>query len=240
MKTLFITGTDTGVGKTLITALLALHFQNQGINCGAMKPFASGCEMVNGELVSEDAQFLRAATGVSDELNLINPIRLQEPLAPLMSARRAGIESENFFEEAKTALDILQTRHDLVLVEGVGGLLVPICERNGCILTCIDLIEAWQMPLVIVARRTLGTINHTLLTIEVLKKQAKIEGLIFCNAESVDENDIAAQDSPKFIAEMANLPIWGQVPFLKELTTDNLRNAASQYLQIPKIKGVRF
>jgi dethiobiotin synthetase len=87
MKSLFVTGTDTGVGKTLVTALLALHFQARGQSCGVMKPFASGCELINGDLVSEDALFLRAATGVRDELDFINPVRLQAPLAPLVAAR---------------------------------------------------------------------------------------------------------------------------------------------------------
>ena len=233
MKTLFITGTDTGVGKTLVTALLALHFQKQGINCGVMKPFASGCAMVNGELISEDAQFLKNATGVKDELNLINPIRLQEPLAPLMAARRAAIDSSKFFAQAQTSLKILQAHYELVS-RSAGGLLAPLCEQEGRILTCLDLIEAWQMPVVIVARRTLGTINHTLLTIETLRAKANIEGLVFCDAEVVSEDDIAAQSSPELIAEITGLPIWGRVPYLQQLTPDSLPKAAQKYLDIPK------
>src|SRR5687768_7689794 len=128
MNSLFVTGTDTGVGKTLVTALLALRFQAQGKNCGVMKPFASGCDTVNGELVSEDARFLQVATGQQDETDLINPFRLQEPLAPLVAARRSNIETRHFFDQAKTAFDVLQSRHDMVVVEGVGGLLVPIAE----------------------------------------------------------------------------------------------------------------
>ncbi len=231
MKTLFVTGTDTGVGKTLVTALLCLHFQQRGLNCGVMKPFASGCDLINGQLVSEDARFLRDVTGVQDELDLINPLRLQEPLAPLMAARRGGIESANFFAQAKSALDVLLARHDLVLVEGVGGLMVPIAENNGQILTCADLIEAWQMPIVIAARRTLGTINHTLLTVEALREN-RIEGLIFCDAESVPEDDLAAQTSPNLIAEMTGLPVWGNVPFLEDLSPEKLRAAAKKYLTV--------
>lgn len=237
MKTFFVTGTDTGVGKTLVTALLVLHFQNQGINCGVMKPFASGCEMINGELVSDDAQFLRDSTEVMDELKLINPVRLQEPLAPLIAARRAGIDSSEFINQAKSALEILQTHHEMVFVEGVGGLLAPIAEQDGKILTCLDLIEAWQMPVFIVARRTLGTINHTLLTIEGLQGRAQIVGLIFCDSEAVTAADVAAQTSPDIIAEMTKLPIWGQIPFLDDLSPENLREAAKNYLNIPNKNG---
>jgi dethiobiotin synthetase len=240
MRSLFITGTDTGVGKTLVTALLALHFQEQGINCGVMKPFASGCEWVNGELQSEDALFLQAATEVQDEPGLINPIRLQEPLAPLVAARRAGIETPDFFGQAQTAFGILQERYEMMLIEGVGGLLAPIAERERRILTGLDLIEEWQMPVVIVARRTLGTINHTLLTVEALKKQATIIGLVFCDAQAVLTDDVAAQTSPQLIAEMTGLPIWGQVPFLQDLRPDALRLAANAHLQIPIAKGSRF
>jgi dethiobiotin synthetase len=225
MKSLFITGTDTGVGKTLVTALLALHFRSRGIDCGVMKPFASGCEWQNGALVSEDALFLRDATSVEDELDFINPIRLQEPLAPLMAARSAGTETGDFFERAHAAFQELQARHEMVLVEGVGGLLVPIAERNGRILTCRDLIEEWNLPVIVVARRTLGTINHTLLTLEALRG-ADVRGLVLCDAEPVDENDVAAQTSPAIIAEMTGLPIWGQVPFLDDLSRDELEGVA--------------
>ena len=233
MKSLFVTGTDTGVGKTLVTALLALHFQEQGINCGVMKPFASGCQLVTGELQSEDGLFLREATGVQDELGLINPIRLQEPLAPLTAGRRAGVDTTNFFAQARHAFDVLQSRYDLVVVEGVGGLLAPIAERETRILTSLDLIEEWQMPVVVVARRTLGTINHTLLTVEALKKRATIGGLVFCDAEPVPDDDIAAQTSPQLIAEITDLPVWGQVPFLPNLKSGGLREAARTHLQTP-------
>jgi dethiobiotin synthetase len=234
MKSLFVTGTDTGVGKTLVTALLALHFQARGQSCGVMKPFASGCELINGDLVSEDALFLREATGVQDELDLINPIRLQEPLAPLVAARLAERETTHFFEQAQQAYEVLQARYDGVVVEGVGGLIVPIAERQGRFLTCLDLIEAWQLPVVIVARRTLGTINHTLLTVEAMQKRATIAGLIFCDAEPVSNDDIAAQTSVDIIAETTGLPIWGQVPFLKDLSQSALREAVDKSLQIPK------
>lgn len=234
MKSLFVTGTDTGVGKTLVTALLALHFQDQGFNCGVMKPFASGCDLINGELVSEDALLLRQATGVPDELDLINPIRLQEPLAPLVAARRERKDTAHFFEQAKHALEILQSRHEMMIVEGVGGLLAPIAEYKGQVLTNLDLIGEWQLPVVIVARRTLGTINHTLLTVEALKNQTTIAGLIFCDAEAVPGDDIAAQTSPEIIAEMTGLPIWGQVPFLEDLSPSGLRHATGKHLEIGK------
>jgi dethiobiotin synthetase len=218
----FVTGTDTGVGKTVVTALLALHFQARGADVGVMKPFASGCELEDGVLVSEDATFLKETCRLEDGLELINPARWQEPLAPLVAARRAGDDSD-YWVRGLAAYEVLKARHEMVLVEGVGGLLVSIAERGGKILTCVDLASTLALPVIVVARRTLGTINHTLLTIEVLRAaHLEIAGLIFCDAEPVEESDVAAQTSPALISEMTGVPILASVPYLKELSRQNL------------------
>jgi dethiobiotin synthetase len=210
----FITGTDTGVGKTVVTALLAQHFQKRGVDVGVLKPFASGCELENGVLVSEDATFLKTNCRLKDDLEQINPARWREPLAPLVAARRARDDSD-YWAKGLAAYEVLQSRHEMVLVEGVGGLLVPIAERDGKILTCVDLASTLVLPVIVVARRTLGTINHTLLTIEVLRTaQFEIAGLIFCDAAPVEENDVAANTSPALISEMTGVPILAEVPYM--------------------------
>ena len=239
MKSLFITGTDTGVGKTLVTALLALKLRAHGVDVGVIKPFASGCEWHNGTLLGEDAAFLRDATGVEDDFDAINPIRLEEPLAPLVAARRANEVTGDYFARAQQALKALQARHDAVLVEGVGGLLVPIAEQDGQILTCRELIEELQMPVVIVARCTLGTINHTLLTVEALHNRAEIAGLIFSDAAPVPHDDIAAQTSPAIIAEMTQLSILGQVPYLDDLSPALLQEAAQNFISDAALECIR-
>lgn len=226
IQSYFITGTDTGVGKTLVTALLALHFQARSADVGVMKPFASGCQVQGGVLVSEDATFLQETCDLQDEAELINPARWEEPLAPLVAARRAGDKSDYW----KTSLDayrVLRERHEIVVVEGVGGLLVPIAESDGKILTCVELASTLALPVVIVARRALGTINHTLLTIEALRAaNLEIAGLIFCDAEPMDENDIAVRTSPQMIAEMCGVPILGTVPHLRDLSREKLQDVA--------------
>ena len=228
-----MTGTDTGVGKTLVTALLALRFRAHGFDCGVMKPFASGCDEENGILVSDDVRFLRDATGVADDLNLINPVRLAEPLAPLAAARRAGEASADYFARARRGFEQLRRAHETVLVEGVGGLLVPIAERGGQILTCRDLVEEWRLPVVIVARRTLGTINHTVLTVEALRGRAEVIGLVFCDAAPVPDDDIAAQTSPQIVVELTGVPILGAVPFLPDVSLTALEQAAERFLRWP-------
>lgn len=248
-SSLFITGTDTGVGKTLVTALLALRLQAQGVDVGVMKPFASGCEWQAGELVNADAQFLKAVTGVEDELSLINPVRFEEPLAPLVAARRLPTYDPaappDFRPQVWEAYAELHRRHQCVLVEGVGGLLVPIQEkvvtnRNAAsatspFFTCADLANKLGLPVVIVTRRMLGTINHTVLTSQVpLQPPAHFAGLIFCDAQPVAANDIAAQTNEAIIAEMTGLDIWGTVPYLADLAPQSLRQAAQQYLTTPR------
>ena len=225
-RALFVTGTDTGVGKTLVTALIALRLRQMGVNCGAFKPFASGCARENGVLQSEDAEFLHRTLALSDSLDEICPIRLEEPLAPLIAARRAGISTRQWPIIARDALRNLQSKYDCVVVEGVGGLLAPIWEDNTP-RSNADLIGEWQLPTVLVARRTLGTINHTLLTLNSpLQAPASFVGLIFNDAAPISDGDIAAQTSAGYIAQQTDLPIWGQMPFCGDFTPKNLQMVA--------------
>jgi dethiobiotin synthetase len=235
-KTLFITGTDTGVGKTLATTLLALHFQAQGLDVGVMKPLASGCTEQDGVLVNEDAEFLQQMTGVADGLDLINPVRYIEPLAPLVAARRAGESTDTVLEQVFAALEELKQRHEIVLVEGVGGLLVPLAESRGeagsGFATCVDLARVVGGPSVVVARRNLGTINHTALTVELMRREGlPVEALLFCDAAPLPADDVAANTSPAIIAEMTGLPVWGQVPFLQKITAASLKLAAAEFIR---------
>lgn len=237
---LFLTGTDTGVGKTLVTALLVLHLRARGIDAGVMKPIASGCFWENGELKSEDALFLREMTEVEDELDLVNPIRYEEPLAPLVAARReAKTDGKSAFRDdiavCMNAYQALMRRHECVVVEGVGGLRVPLQqERAGeAIQTGVDLANSLALPLVCVARRTLGTLNHTLSTCSVpLQAPARIAALVFCDSARVEPDDIAAQTSPELLQEITGLPIWGEIPFLEDQSLQNLREIASKLIRV--------
>jgi dethiobiotin synthetase len=228
-SSLFITGTDTGVGKTLITGLLALYLQSRGVDVGVMKPFATGCEWQNGELVGEDARWLQQITGVSDELDLINPVRWEEPLAPLVAAQRAGNANRDWLTPFWDAYKVLCARHECVLVEGVGGLLVPLPQEDqSTFYTCADFANDLQLPIVVVARRALGTINHTALTVGYpLQLPARFAGLIFCDAQPTKEDDVAAQTSPPLIQRMTGLPIWGQVPYFDDMSRDSMQKAAA-------------
>ncbi|MDF2439771.1 MAG: dethiobiotin synthetase [Abditibacteriota bacterium] len=230
-QSLFITGTDTGVGKTMVTALLALHWRKLGFDVGVMKPFATGCSLACGELVCDDARWLKETVGLDDDLDLINPARWEEPLAPLVAARRAGDAHVDWIDRCRDALEVLRSRHEFMLVEGVGGLLVPLQERRGEIQfpTAADLANEIGFPLALVARRELGTINHTLLTV-CYGLQVPLAGLVFCDSQPIDKDNIAAQTSPALICEMSGLPAWMEVPFLPELSRASIEAWATSQL----------
>lgn len=200
---LFITATDTGVGKTIITGALAMLARGAGRKVGAFKPIATGCRAdAGGGLVSSDAEFLAWSADSDQPLATINPVRYHEPLAPLVAARRA--RSPIDFEAISLAYSRLTESSDLVLVEGIGGLLVPITEK----LTVLDLAEAFDLPLLIVARPGLGTLNHTLLTVRTASQANLAVAAIVINRYRADSQDLAEESNPAVLAELTGLPVF--------------------------------
>lgn len=226
-QSLFVTGTDTNVGKTICTALLALHFMQQGADVGIMKPIASGCEIQNDVLTNDDARWLKEITGVRDDMKLINPVRYVEPLAPLMAARRNHESTKDVLQKCHEAYAELARRHEVVIVEGVGGWMVPLTHEST-FSDCSDLVNMFQLPIVTVSRRVLGTINHSLLTWRAINPQQML-GWIFCDSAQVESHDVAAQTSPALIAEISKLPIIAQVPFIDNLSINVLMEGAQKY-----------
>lgn len=220
-QSLFVTGTGTDIGKTLCTALLALHFMQQGISVGIMKPIASGCVLQQGQLQSEDALWLREITGINDDLDLMNPIRFEEPLTPLTAARRLGQQTDQMIAKCHKSYIELSNRHQVVIVEGVGGWLAPLAQHKSTFINCSHLAQSFRLPVVIVSQQVLGTINHSLLTQRAIAPR-KILGWIFNNPHPVDPLDVAAQTSPQLIAEISGLPILGTIPFLTDLSKESL------------------
>lgn len=156
-KAVFITGTDTGVGKSIASATLAMLLRRQGLKVGVMKPVTSGCVERNGQLVSEDAELLAFAAGVELTPDC-TPYLLRAPLAPSIAAKLDGVRID--FQVIKAAFERLAARYDYLIVEGAGGLMVPLA--GGLLMS--DLAVHLGLPIAVVARPNLGTINHTLLT----------------------------------------------------------------------------
>ena len=211
---IFITGTDTEIGKTVVAGGLAAALKAAGINVGVMKPIASGGIQHKGSIVSEDALFLKHAARVDDALDLINPICLRHPLAPSVAAEIEGVSID--LRQIDEAFAQLRRRHEFIVVEGVGGIAVPICEE----MLVADMAQRFHLSLLIVARPNLGTINHTVLTVEFARSyNLEICGIVL-NASQEEPKGLAEETNPKELARLTNLPILGTVPFDKQLQGD--------------------
>src|SRR5439155_12884693 len=158
---LFFSGTDTGVGKTVVTAGVARLLRRQGRPVRVCKPVATGAAWCNGRWLSEDTRLLASAAGMEGELDRVTPWAFEAPAAPPVAARLAGTSLG--LSDLVTAVRACARSEAALLVEGVGGLLCPLTERE----TVADLVRVLGLPLVLVARRSLGTLGHTLMAVEV-------------------------------------------------------------------------
>ena len=151
-------------------------------------------------------------------------MRWREPLAPLVCARREGKTSDHVLLKTAALIGKMRARYDAVVVEGVGGLLAPVGE-GATIWTNIEM-SALCDETILVARRTLGTVNHTALTVRAAQAaEIAVRGLVFCDATPVLPDDVAAETSPALCAEITGLPILGEVPFLPALDEAHLQHA---------------
>lgn len=164
-KGLFVTGTDTGVGKTIVAAGLVRLARNKGLRAIAVKPVETGCTVIDGQLNPEDGSFLHQASGEDLTLDECVPFRFPLPASPARAA--AAVGSSVHIGDLKEHVLTLAEHADLTVVEGAGGLMVPV-QGN---LMMIDLVEQLGFPTIIVARSGLGTINHSLLTLNALKQR---------------------------------------------------------------------
>ena len=206
-KGIFITGTDTGVGKTLIAGGLAGVWVKSGKRIGVMKPIESGCVKSDSGLQPQDALFLKEMSYSTDDLDLINPYRLEHPLAPSIAAELESVEIN--LKKIERIYHQLELKYDLMLVEGVGGLLAPLYKTfNNA-----DLIRLLRIPMIVIVRNTLGTINHTLLTVEYARSNGLTIVGIIINTLS-DSPDLSTKTNPQVIKKLSGLPLLGVIPYL--------------------------
>ena len=172
----FVTGTDTGVGKTVVSCALARALRAAGRDVGVLKPAETGVPP-EGAL---DARALREAAGVEDPLEDVCPVQLALPAAPTVSAEAENTRVD--LDVIRSAWGRLRKRHEVMIVEGAGGLLVPLADK--C--TMADFAAELELPVVVVARAALGTINHTLLTLEAIEKRGlPLAGVVISHATGV-------------------------------------------------------
>ena len=212
----FITGTDTEIGKTVVAGGLALAFAARGIDVGVMKPAVTGCRTRRGKRISEDVDFLVKASGASDDPELVCPYMLRDPLAPEVAAEREGVRIDT--RKITRAYKRLTDSHEALIVEGAGGLFVPI-KRNFLM---IDMIVRLAVPIIIVARPGLGTINHTLLSCEAARARGiAIAGVIINNYPK--KVTIAERTNPDVIQRYARAPLLGVTPNLPDASVEDCK-----------------
>ncbi len=198
----FVTGTDTGVGKTLVSCALLHAFAAQGKRVVGFKPVAAGCD---DDDHNEDAIQLRAASTVSATYGQINPYCFPHPIAPHLSARHAGSRID--FSRIFASYDELTGQSDEVIVEGVGGFCVPLNEKQDS----VDLTKQLDIPVIVVVGMRLGCLNHALLTLRAIADaQIECAGWI---ANVLDADMPALKENIDTLRERIQAPLLGVIPF---------------------------
>lgn len=213
---LFITGTDTGVGKTATTCALLRVTREAGLDVGAMKPAESGCSRdASGNLVPADAVLLREATGNADPLEEVCLFRLEAPLAPGIAAAREGVAIE--LGTIRDGLRQLTRRHaDGLAVEGAGGWLVPLTPGGK---TIADLAVELGLPVLVIARTTLGTINHTALTVEAIRARGlEVRGIVLNG--TVEADDSSVEGNAAAIEQLTGVRVVAVLPHVRALSPE--------------------
>lgn len=206
-KGIFITGTDTGVGKTYAAAGLLNALKIMGLNACPIKPVETGCDIQKGKLIPQDALTLIKASGVSEPLDIINPYRFRHPLAPSVAAKmeKIAIKKQKIF----SAYRYLLNKYDITIVEGAGGIMTPVYKKY----LFLDLIKDLGLPVIIVSRPVLGTINHTLLTIEAARsRKINIHGIIISHTCRIKKST-AERTNPEIIEYLGRVPMLGVIPY---------------------------
>jgi dethiobiotin synthetase len=217
---IFVTGTDTGVGKTVIACGLARGLRQRGIDVGVMKP----CETGIGPAGPLDALALRSAAGANDPIEVVCPQSFALPAAPSVAAQVEGRVVD--LERIRVASKTLATRHEFLLVEGAGGWLVPITAEFAM----ADLAAELGLPVLVVARASLGTINHTLLTVEAIERRGiPLAGVVVNHAGGV----LSGADARNLHALRGALgaKLLAEVPPLADPGRDSLDSLAERILQ---------
>jgi dethiobiotin synthetase len=226
VRGLFITGTDTGVGKTLLGAALARFLQNRGIDVGVMKPVETGVE--KSKELEPDAELLQWAANCKDEPELISPYRLLKPLAPSVAAEKENVTIS--FSHLIECCRILSAMHRFIILEGAGGLMVPI---KGSLLMA-DLAKQVGFPLLVVCRPNLGTINHTLLTLFAARTlEIPVAGFFINNMPA--EPGEAEISAPQTLASLAPANLWGVLKKVKGDEKAKVEAVAQQMAHLPAL-----
>lgn len=223
---IFITGTDTGVGKTLIAAAIARFLRSRDLNVGVMKPVETA--VVEPARLGPDAALLQWAAECEDDPALISPYRLRAPLAPAQAADVEGVRIDlSRIDEAVLALT---QSHEFLIVEGAGGLMAPVA--GGFLIA--DLARRLGLPLLVVGRPGLGTINHTLLTIHAARTlEIPLAGFIINGMPA--QPDAAEEAAPHALASLASADLLGVLPRVEGSDQEKVDALAAAIATLPTL-----
>ena len=222
MNGFFVTGTDTDVGKTIISSGLAAVLKEKKIDVGVFKPLLSGIAREN---PTSDTSLLKQLSQTSLSYEEITPFEFKEPLAPYVAGKLEG--KSVGLEDVLSHWEKIREKHEFFIVEGAGGISVPLGE--GFLVS--DLIKALQLPIVIVARPNLGTFNHIFLTVQYAKSLGlSIAGIVINGIN--DDPGLAEKTNPDLIEELCGVPILGITPKLKEVTEENIKKMVKDHIDV--------
>ncbi|AJM92591.1 ATP-dependent dethiobiotin synthetase BioD [Nitrosopumilus piranensis] len=212
LKSLFIAGTDTDVGKTYITAGLAVVLRKMGVDVGVMKPFAAGDAQKKG-YKSEDVEILSSAAQTCDPENLVNPQFFLIPASPYTAWKKLKIKPK--VSTVLSSFKKLSKLHKVILVEGMGGIMTPILKDYYI----TNLIKEMKIPTVIVTRSKIGTVNHTVMTVKMCEKyKIPIKGIIINDFES----GYPIKDLTRDLQNLTGIKVLGSIPFIQDMSDASL------------------
>ena len=212
LKSLFIAGTDTDVGKTYIAAGLAVAFRKMGIDVGVMKPFAAGRAEKKG-YKSEDIVILSRAAKACDPEKLVNPQFFKIPASPYTAWKT--LKTKPKISTILSSFKKLTKLHDMILVEGMGGIMTPILKNYYI----TNLIKEMKIPAVIVTRSKIGTVNHTIMTVKMCEKyKIPVKGIIINNFE----NGYPIPELKRDLQNLTGIKVLGSIPFIKNMSDASL------------------
>ena len=232
-KGVFITGTDTGVGKTFFACGFAALLREWGYGVGVMKPAETGCRERDGVLFPEDAVHLKEASGSDLPLEKICPYRFRDPLAPSIAAEREGVRI-NIDRLIELYWEI-SSKHDITIVEGAGGIMVPLLPS----FTYADLANVLKLPMIVVAANRLGAINHLVLTLEHAScKGLHVIGYVLNRVE--DQSSLAAETNREALSTLTGTPCVGNIPFLSPSDQEigALTKCFYDQLELPLLRSI--
>jgi dethiobiotin synthetase len=229
-KGFFITGTDTGVGKTLITGALILGLRLLGVRACGMKPVETGCLREGDLLLPSDGMFIKTIAHMEESLHLISPCCFEKPLAPLTASQIEGTKID--LTKIVKAYAQLGGKYDAVIVEGIGGLLVPLKQDYSV----LDLVKEFGLPLIVVSRPGLGTLNHTMLTVNYAIKEGLAVAGIIINYHYPPEDTLAEETNPETLKQISPAPVIGVFPYLRDFEPGSIEKAVIKNLNLEIIK----